>query len=93
MTQLKECKSGNVRELRLTTKETSQPTKPSDLVSPATVYRRSMKLIPWDEIWVSLSFAKIRGKREMIDVFYDTLFKEAVFDDKGAWCVDLRKSN
>jgi hypothetical protein len=45
----------------------------------------TMKLIPWEDIWTSLRVARIRGNGEMIDVFYDTLFKEAVFDDDGAW--------
>jgi len=44
-----------------------------------------MQLIPWEDIWKSLRGARIRGQGEMIEVFYDTLFKEAVFDDKGAW--------
>ncbi len=43
-----------------------------------------MKLIPWRDIWKSLSVAKIRGNGKMIEVFYDTLFKDAVFDDRGA---------
>ena len=47
--------------------------------------RGPMKLIPWDDIWISLHAAKIRGHGEMIEVFYETLFKEAVFDDDGAW--------
>lgn len=44
-----------------------------------------LKLIPWEEIWHSLRDARIRGQGEMIEVFYETLFKEAVFDDAGAW--------
>ena len=51
----------------------------------------SMKLIPWEDIWTSLRVARIRGNGEMIDVFYDTLFKEAIFDDAGAWSFDQRK--
>ncbi len=47
-----------------------------------------MKLIPWEDIWNSLRGAKIRGQGEMIEVFYETLFKEAVFDDEGAWSQD-----
>ena len=49
-----------------------------------------MKLIPWTDIWTSLKVARIRGNGEMIEVFYDTLFKEAVFDDNGAWAVDIK---
>jgi hypothetical protein len=48
-----------------------------------------MRLIPWKDIWASLSLARVRGNREMIEVFYDTLFKEAVFDDRGAWSLDV----
>ena len=50
-----------------------------------------MKLIPWSDIWTSLRIARMRGNGEMIDVFYDTLFKEATFDDKGAWSPQLRR--
>jgi hypothetical protein len=49
-----------------------------------------MKLIPWADIWTSLRVAKIRGNGEMIEVFYDTLFKEAIFDDNGAWALDIK---
>jgi hypothetical protein len=52
-----------------------------------------MKLIPWDDIWTSLRVARIRGNGEMIEVFYDTLFKEAVFDDNGAWALDIKNRN
>ena len=51
----------------------------------------SMTLIPWKDIWSSLRIAKIRGNGEMIEVFYDTLFKEAIFDDRGAWSWDPNK--
>lgn len=51
----------------------------------------NMKLIPWADIWTSLRVARIRGNGEMIEVFYDTLFKEAVFDDKGAWSLHVRR--
>jgi hypothetical protein len=50
-----------------------------------------MKLIPWNEIWTSLTTARIRGNGEMIQVFYETLFKEAVFDDRGAWSLERRR--
>jgi hypothetical protein len=50
----------------------------------------TMKLIPWEDIWTSLRVARIHGNGEMIDVFYDTLFKEAVFDDDGAWSVNAK---
>jgi hypothetical protein len=55
--------------------------------------RGPMKLIPWEEIWRSLQAARIRGHGEMIEVFYDTLFKEAVFDDDGAWSQDRSRQN
>jgi len=50
-----------------------------------------MKLIPWRDVWTSLGIARIRGNGEMIEVFYDTLFKEAVFDDRGAWSIEIKK--
>ena len=50
-----------------------------------------MKLIPWNDIWISLRTATIRGNGEMIQVFYETLFKEAVFDDRGAWSLERRR--
>jgi len=52
-----------------------------------------MKLIPWEDIWTSVRIARVRGNRDMIDVFYDTLFREAVFDDHGAWSLDFKKGN
>jgi hypothetical protein len=55
--------------------------------------RMHMKLIPWEDIWTSLRVARIRGNGEMIEIFYDTLFKEAVFDDNGAWAMDLKTRN
>ena len=50
-----------------------------------------MKLIPWGDVWKSLRTARFRGNGEMIEVFYDTLFKEAVFDDRGAWSLERRQ--
>lgn len=50
-----------------------------------------IKLIPWSDIWMSLKAARCRGHGQMIEVFYDTLFKEATFDDKGAWSRRLRR--
>ena len=48
----------------------------------------TMKLIPWEDIWKSPGSARIRGQGEMIEAFYETVFKEAVFDDDGAWSQD-----
>ena len=65
----------------------------SDLLSTTSVLTasgNSMRLIPWEDIWTSLRVARIRGNGEMIAVFYDTLFKEAVFDDNGAWAFDQK---
>jgi hypothetical protein len=59
--------------------------------SPAIPNREAMTLIPWKDIWSLLKVAKHRGNDEMVEVFYDTLFKEAVFDDNGAWAWDLNK--
>jgi hypothetical protein len=58
----------------------------------ASEHSRPAKLIPWEDIWTSLRVARVRGNGEMIEVFYDVLFKEAVFDDRGAWSWDLKKS-
>jgi len=55
--------------------------------------REAMTLIPWEDIWTSLKIARHRGNGEMVAVFYDTLFKEAVFDDNGAWAWDINKRN
>ena len=63
-------------------------------LSPTVALTRtgvSMKLVPWEDIWTSLRVARIRGNGEMIAVFYDTLFKEAVFDDDGAWAFNQKK--
>jgi hypothetical protein len=55
--------------------------------------REMMTLIPWKDIWASLKIASHGGNGEMVAVFYDTLFKEAVFDDNGAWAWDISKRN
>ena len=55
--------------------------------------REAMTLIPWEDIWTSLKIASHRGDGEMVAVFYETLFKEAVFDDNGAWAWDINKRN
>ena len=65
-------------------------------VAPADALRQDaayvgMKLIPWGDVWKSLRTARFRGNGEMIEVFYDTLFKEAVFDDRGAWSLERRR--
>lgn len=67
--------------------------QPSTVSASAVLAKNpeSLKLIPWEDIWTSLRVARIRGNGEMIDVFYDTLFKEAVFDDDGAWAIDQKK--
>jgi len=49
-----------------------------------------MTVIPWRNIWSSLAVAKLRGRTQMIDVFYDRLFEEALFDDRGAWSPLIR---
>lgn len=62
----------------------------ADVSRDDTIYV-GMKLIPWGDVWKSLRTAKYRGNGEMIEVFYDTLFKEAVFDDRGAWSLERRR--
>jgi hypothetical protein len=74
----------------------SHPEKSAERLAPADVLRQDtthvgMKLIPWGDVWKSLLTAKFRGNGEMIEVFYDTLFKEAVFDDHGAWSLERRR--
>ena len=68
--------------------------QPKNLSPTVTLTRPGvpMKLIPWEDIWTSLRVARIRGNGEMIAVFYDTLFKEAVFDDDGAWAFNQKKA-
>ena len=67
--------------------------EPSDRVAMTALTKsgESMKLIPWEDIWTSLRVARIRGNGDMIDVFYDTLFREAIFDDDGAWAFNQKK--
>ncbi len=67
-----------------------QPIEPADLARLRADFA-GMKLIPWRDIWGTLSVAKTRGSRRMIEVFYDTLFKDAVFDDRGAWSIEIKK--
>lgn len=63
---------------------------PADVLRQDTTYV-GMKLIPWGDVWKSLRTARYRGNGEMVEVFYDTLFKEAVFDDRGAWSLERRR--
>ena len=75
---------------------TNYPEASADRLAPADVLRQDttyagMRLIPWGDVWKSLRTARYRGNGEMIEVFYDTLFKEAVFDDRGAWSLDRRR--
>ena len=53
--------------------------------SYSVIDEQPLRLIPWSDIWSSLRVARVRGNGEMIEVFYDTLFREAIFDDRGAW--------
>jgi hypothetical protein len=52
-----------------------------------------LKLIPWSEIWASIAVAKLRGNTEMLKMFYETLYKEGVFDDRGVWALNSRPRN
>lgn len=49
-----------------------------------------LKLIPWNEIWASIAVAKLRGNTDMLKVFYETMYKEACFDDRGVWSLESR---
>jgi hypothetical protein len=84
--------SKKVQELRPMIDDNASPTGISESGSLRNEYA-GMKLIPWRDIWMSLIMAKMRGNGDMIEVFYDTLFKDAVFDDRGAWSLDFRKRN
>jgi hypothetical protein len=64
-------------------------TAPETVGHSQNVYA-GLKVIPWSEIWASVAAAKLRGNTEMLKVFYDTLYKEAVFDDRGVWVLNSR---
>jgi hypothetical protein len=49
----------------------------------------AMKVIPWQDIWVSINLAKRRGNAPMVKAFYEMLFRDAVFDDRGAWSLNI----
>jgi hypothetical protein len=65
---------------------------PDSLRQDAAAYL-GMKLIPWSDVWKSLRTARYRGNGDMIQVFYETLFKEAVFDDRGVWSLENRRTH
>jgi len=80
--------------------DTVNTAHPRDGTSPSLARETSsatneqpLKLIPWSDIWSSLRVARVRGNGEMIEVFYVTLFKEAIFDDRGAWSWNSEKRN
>ena len=79
----------------LNTPHTSDRSSPSSARETllSTTDEQSLKLIPWSDIWSSLRVARVRGNGEMIEVFYDTLFREAIFDDHGAWSWNCDKRN
>jgi hypothetical protein len=84
--------SKKIRELRPVRNRNTSAGERSE-TGPFKNHYAGMTLIPWRDIWASLTVAKTRGNGQMIEVFYDTLFKDAVFDDRGAWSLDLRKRN
>lgn len=53
----------------------------------------NLTLIPWNDIWTSVKLAKLRGHNAMVKAFYDMLFSEALFDDRGAWSSNVKKRN
>jgi len=65
----------------------------SEQMSETMMDREALTLIPWKDIWASLTVARHGGNGEMVEVFYETLFKEAVFDDHGAWAWYNSKRN
>lgn len=73
------------------------PTAPQPKISREAFLRAylsdlEMKVMPWQELWALLRHAKMRGHTPMIDSFYDALFREARFDDKGAWTPATKQS-
>jgi hypothetical protein len=79
----------SVTPRRNRSEDSVRQTAPADALRQDVAYV-GMKLIPWGDVWKSLRTARFRGNGEMIEVFYDTLFKEAVFDDRGAWSIERR---
>jgi hypothetical protein len=78
-----------VTPLRSRKEPSKQPIAPAEEWEEATYV--GMKLIPWSDVWTSLTTARSRGNGQMIQVFYETLFEEAVFDDRGAWSLERRR--
>jgi hypothetical protein len=91
MTRSSDRNNGSKTTLRRNRSEQSEKQlAPADALRQEAAYV-GMKLIPWGDVWKSLRTARFRGNGEMIEVFYDTLFKEAVFDDRGAWSLERRR--
>ena len=86
----RQSKSGpmNAQSADLTARQPQESVNEHSRHPSIAAERGPMKLIPWEDIWNSLRGARTRGQGEMIEVFYETLFKEAVFDDEGAWSKD-----
>jgi len=80
------------REKRTSVFSTTSDSRPRFARGDLPDQDRPTKLIPWEDIWTSLRVARMRGNGEMIEVFYDALFKEAVFDDQGAWSWELKRN-
>ena len=70
--------------------DTARPRAPLKKPLRSSGHYVGMTVIPWRDIWGSFALAKLRGHTQMVDVFYDTLFKEALFDDRGAWSPVIR---
>jgi hypothetical protein len=70
--------------------DAAAPFVPSQAPFRSSRHYVGMAVIPWRDIWGTLSLAKLRGHTQLVDVFYDTLFKEALFDDRGAWSPLIR---
>ena len=78
-----------VTPLRNRSKHSMQPVVPAD--EQEEMAYLGMKLIPWSEVWTSLITARTSGNGQITQVFYETLFKEAIFDDRGAWSLERRR--
>ncbi len=47
-----------------------------------------MKLISWQDIWITISEAEKLDEREAARVLLDAVLELAAFDDRGVWIND-----
>lgn len=56
-----------------------------ELMSTGRRIDKELRLIPWREIRLPLSIARIRNRSGIVDTFFEVLLEESLFDDQGAW--------